>query len=196
MVVISEMYISLAPTIIAGILNMCWCKTDLCNWLSRPMDRNRILKDGKRMFGENKTWKGFFGMIILSAICTVIWGALCGKSGYLVRHNYLYQNYDNTLIYNIVIGLSLGIAYALAELPNSFMKRRIEISPGKSLDGPKGIWFIFFDQADSVFGCVLVLCFVFRMTIPFYLFYVLLGALTHLLVNAFLYFAKLRKNMF
>jgi len=42
---------------------MIFCKSSLLEAAYRPMDAGLILKDGKRLFGANKTWKGFFGMI-------------------------------------------------------------------------------------------------------------------------------------
>ena len=55
---------------------------------------------------------------------------------------------------------------------------------------------IFFDQADSVIGCTLVLCLVYRMSVLLFIGFIFLGALTHIVMNILLYFAKLRKNMF
>ncbi|MCX7922059.1 MAG: CDP-archaeol synthase [Clostridia bacterium] len=196
MTVLVEMYVSLLPVIFAGVLNMVWVKSPYMSFLKRPIDNSRNFFDGKRIFGENKTWKGFVGMIVFAIITTVIWGLICEKSQYLNAHNYLYRNYDNTLLYNLNIGFFLGLAYALFELPNSFLKRRIDITPGKSTSGAKSIFFIFFDQADSIFGCVLVILFVYKMSIQFYIAYVLLGAITHIAINMLLYFLKLRRNMF
>jgi CDP-diglyceride synthetase len=195
MIVLVEMYVSLLPVILAGILNMVWVKSPFINSLKKPMDNGKILRDGKRLFGDNKTWKGFVGMIVLTIISAVIWGLACELMS-LTRHNYLYRNYDNTLIYNLIIGFFLGLAYAVFELPNSFLKRRIDITPGKAIGGAKGVFFIFLDQADSIFGCVLVLSFVYEMSFIFYLLYVCVGAITHIVLNMLLYFLRLRKNMF
>ena len=103
---------------------------------------------------------------------------------------------ENTIMYNAVIGVMFGFVYALFELPNSFMKRRMDIKPGKTTNGIKKILFVFIDQADSIFGCVLVVCLVYKMSIQFYFLYVLVGALTHIILNILLYLVKLRKNMF
>lgn len=195
-ITILEMYISMMPVILAGILNMIWCKSDLAMCIKIPMDRNIILRDGKRLFGNNKTWKGFFGMIASGIIATTFFGWVCGQSDFLLAHNYLYVNYNNTFMYNILIGSLWGIAYAVFELPNSFMKRRMNIKPGKHIEGVKGFLCVVFDQADSLIGCVLVLCFVYKMSLGFYIFYVLLGAFTHIIVNVCLYSIKLRRNIF
>ncbi|NLG02623.1 MAG: CDP-archaeol synthase, partial [Clostridia bacterium] len=98
--------------------------------------------------------------------------------------------------YNLLLGLLLGLGYSLFELPNSFLKRRLDIIPGKPTTGIKKYFFVFLDQADSVFGCCLVVCLFDQMSFAFYLLYVLVGALTHIIVNMLLYAAKLRKNMF
>jgi Putative integral membrane protein DUF46. len=191
-----EMYISLLPAIVAGILNMVWCKANIFTQLSKPIDNYKVLNDNERLFGDNKTWKGFIGMIIFGAICTAIWGFICGTSGYLFEHNYLYSNLENNIVNNILMGALFGLAYAVFELPNSFMKRRLKIDPGKRLTGIKGALFVFIDQADSVVGCVLVLSIVHSMSLGFFLLYIFIGAFTHIVINILLYFCKLRKNMF
>lgn len=196
MTVLIEMYISLMPVIFAGILNMIWVKLPYMRFLAKPMDNNCNFFDDKRILGENKTWKGFWGMIVCAIISTLIWGFLCASFPYLNDHNYLYRNNANSLTYNTSIGFLLGLAYALFELPNSFIKRRINIRPGKTGKGFKRIFFIFLDQADSIFGCVLIICFVYKMSLPFYVFYVCLGAFTHIVINMLLYQVKLRRNMF
>lgn len=193
--VVIEMYISLIPVILAGVFNMLWVKLPYLSFLTIPIDNNKCFFDGKRILGDNKTWKGFFGMIILGVISNSIWGEVCRNFSYLNSHNYLYRNHENLLIYNVIIGFFLGLAYVVLELPNSFIKRRIDIMPGKSGNGFKGI-FIIIDQADSLFGCVLVIAVVYKMSIIFYLIYVFLGAITHILINILLYHGKLRRNMF
>ena len=90
----------------------------------------------------------------------------------------------------------LGLGYSLFELPNSFLKRRLDITPGKSVSGFWKVFFIFLDQADSVFGVALVVWLFYPLGIGLYLLYVLVGAGTHLLLNMMLYFMHLRKNMF
>ena len=196
MTVIFEMYISLIPVIFAGILNMIWVKLHYMSFIAKPIDNNKCFFDGKRIFGDNKTWKGFMGMVIFSIVLTIIWGLICGKLQYINDHNYLYINNNNSLTYNTCIGFLLGLSYAFFELPNSFLKRRMNIIPGKTSEGLKCILFVLLDQADSIFGCVLVICIVYKMSIQFYIAYVCLGAMTHIVINMFLYLVKLRKNMF
>lgn len=197
MIKIAEMYITLMPAILAGILNMLWCKIKAFDFLKKPIDLGKNAPDGKRIFGDNKTFKGFIGMIIFGALLSLIWGEIMKTNEALCSLNYFYRNYSNNVAYNLLIGTLTGFAYALFELPNSFLKRRLDITPGKNdISGAKRFVFIFLDQADSVFGCVLVVCLFYPMPVWYYLLYVLVGSLTHIIMNVLLYFLKLRKNMF
>jgi len=193
---IFDIYISLLPVIFTGILNMIWCKLPVFEKIKVPIDNGKKLKDGNRLFGDNKTWKGLIGYIIFGILCTVLWGLVCDTTVYLHQHNYFYANHSNGVIYNLAIGFLLGFFYALFELPNSFIKRRLGIKEGKPPKGIIKLVFIFLDQADSIFGCVLVLSFVYPMTALFYFGCVLLGAATHIVMNVLLYLAHLRKNPF
>jgi len=189
------MYITLAPAILSGILNMIWCKTGLLKSLKKPMDMGRNFTDGRRIFGDNKTWKGFLGYLLFNTIFSVIWGSVCSVAG--IDHlNFFYVDHDNTLLFNIFTGFLIGCGYALFELPNSFLKRRLDITPGKTISGFWKFFFVFLDQADSVFGCALVVWLFYDLGIVLYLAYVLVGALTHIILNVLLYLAKLRKNPF
>jgi len=189
------MYITLAPAILSGILNMIWCKTGLLKSLKKPMDMGRNFTDGRRIFGDNKTWKGFLGYLLFNTIFSVIWGSVCSVAG--IDHlNFFYVDHDNTLLFNIITGFLIGCGYALFELPNSFLKRRLDITPGKTISGFWKFFFVFLDQADSVFGCALVVWLFYDLGIVLYLAYVLVGALTHIILNVLLYLAKLRKNPF
>ncbi len=68
-----QMYVSLAPVIIAGVLNMVWCSTSLAPQLDRPLDNHLVLRDGRRLLGDNKTWKGLVGMVALGVVAFVLW---------------------------------------------------------------------------------------------------------------------------
>lgn len=189
------MYITLIPPIIAGILTMIWCKLSILKKIQIPIDFGKNFVDKKRIFGNNKTWKGLLGYIIFNIASTIIWGLLCDLFN-INKLNFFYINYQNTLSLNILIGFLLGLSYALFELPNSFLKRRLNISPGKNPEGLKKVLFIFLDQADSVFGCCLIVCLFYNLGIKLYIIYVFIGAFTHIILNMILYFLRLRKNMF
>lgn len=189
------MYVTTAPAILSGIMVMVWCKLPILKALSRPMDFGKNFADGKRIFGDNKTWKGLLGYLLFNTLFSVLWGLLC-KNQAVGSFNYFYQLHENNLPFNLLVGVLMGFGYALFELPNSFLKRRLDITPGKTLKGFMKVFFIFLDQADSVFGCALVVWLFYPLGILKYLLFVVIGAVTHIVFNMLLYFAKLRKNMF
>lgn len=180
------------PVIAAGILNMLFVKTPLYKRLSRPIDGGGTLRDGKRVFGENKTWAGFFGMIVFASAAQTLWGLTFAGSPEFCP---IYSRFENTPTFNLAAGAAMGLAYVVFELPNSFVKRRLDIPSGKTARGLKGAVFFVVDQVDSLFGVAGVFAALFPMTVWKYFAYILLGAGTHVAVNLILYAARIRKNL-
>lgn len=189
-----RMYITLMPVILAGVCNMVFVKTSLYKNHCKPIDNERCLADGKRILGENKTWIGFLSMIAFTILFQILWGVICKAVGWENIHE-IYQVKENIPIYNIVFGFFFGFAYVICELPNSFVKRRFDIPPGKSKFTKIGVFFFVLDQFDSIFGVILVLAFLVNLSVERYFAYVALGGVTHLVVNIILYISKMRKNI-
>lgn len=192
---ILTMYITMMPVILAGISNMVVVKRNWFKKRAKPMDGGKELKDGKRIFGNNKTWLGFLTMIGCSIVTHVVWGLICRLFTDMQNMNQLYLCYENTLLYNIIVGAIMGTAYMIFELPNSFIKRRLDIPDGKTERGFKGKLFFVIDQLDSMFGVILVLAVASKISLLQYINYVLLGGLTHICVNLVLYKLKIRRNL-
>lgn len=189
---ILKMYVTMVPVILAGILNMLFVKTPLYSRIRCPIDGGKTLRDGRRLFGDNKTWAGFFGMIAANALTQLLWGFACLNMPDMCP---LYTRFDNTTLFNIAAGAAMGFAYVLFELPNSFVKRRLDIPDGKTVGGAKGRVFFVVDQVDSLFGVAAVFALLFPMPVWQYFLYILLGAATHIAVNSLLYALKIRKNL-
>lgn len=188
------MYITLMPVILAGISNMLFTRTPFYKKYALSMDGGHCMKDGRRIFGDNKTWAGFWGMAAAGIFMQLFWGWI-NRLPFFAGRNELYQFYDNTALFNILAGFMFGFAYVLFELPNSFVKRRLNITPGRTGRGLKGFIFFIADQIDSLVGVVLVLNIFSPMGWGKYLLYIALGAATHISVNSILYFLKIRKNI-
>lgn len=188
-----ELYVSLMPMILAGIANMLWVRVGP-RGLRVPLDGGYRWRDGRPIFGPHKTWLGVVGYLGLGLIFTVLWGLINARLPALARHNLFYVGRANTVGFNAVIGLLLGLAYSLFELPNSFLKRRIGIDSGGDARGPRRLIFATLDQADSVIGCVLVLALFYPLGLGRILLYIAIGAATHLVLNALLYLVGLRSS--
>lgn len=188
------MYLTMSPLIAGGIANMLFVKSPLYRKCNTPMDGGCLWKDGNRVFGDNKTWIGFFSMIIFCSVFQILCGLFCQFLS-LNEWNDLYRCNSNTVLFSMTFGAGIGFVYMICELPNSFLKRRISIDPGKTGNGFLGCLFFVIDQIDSLLGVMLVLFFMTDISVGKYFFYVFLGALTHVAVNLFLYLTKIRKNL-
>lgn len=192
---IAGMYVTLMSVIFAGAANMIFTKTSFYKKHANPIDRGVLFCDGRRIFGDNKTWVGFWGMVFFGALFQLLWGGICYAIKALGDMSELYKLYPNTPVFNLAVGTMFGFAYVVFELPNSFIKRRLNITPGKTGRGIVGVIFILIDQIDSLIGVVLVLSFLCNISFGEYWLYIILGAVTHITVNLILYALKIRKNI-
>jgi len=98
-----------------------------------------------RLFGANKTYRGLVAVAL---------GTAAGFAA--VRPAVLMAAVASP--YRLaLVGLAVGMVAMLAELPNSFLKRRMGIAPGHQARGLSGLAFHILDQVDVVFGAWLVL---------------------------------------
>jgi CDP-diacylglycerol--serine O-phosphatidyltransferase len=162
------------PVVIGGVLHMLAVTRNWLPGLRRPVNT--------RLFGANKTWRG----IVLVPLMTTF-GALClWPTEWLLGDESIYGNHL------LLAGWMAGWGYVLAELPNSFLKRRLGIAPGATPDRHRRL-FIFLDQLDSGVGVAIayalypgfdwVVCLLYALTFP----------LTALLVKRWLFYMKLKK---
>lgn len=81
-----------------------------------PIDCGKNFIDGRRVFGDNKTWEGL--------VIGVVAGALVG---------FMQAAVENNEGIHIVKGLVLGIGAMLGDLLGAFIKRRLGLRPGEPL---------------------------------------------------------------
>ena len=190
---IVSLYISMMPVIFGGIFNMLFVKIKKLSFLRIPIDC-RMSLGGKRIFGDSKTLLGFVGMMLGTSIFSIIWGIILKISG-LENLNLIYKYHGNTFIFNMFTGILFGFAYMIFELPNSFIKRRFDIDAGSRGRFPVNVFTFVYDQIDSMIGVMLVLAILARLSFMQYILAVILGGITHVLVNMILILFKVRKYL-
>jgi CDP-diacylglycerol--serine O-phosphatidyltransferase len=159
------------PLVLSGGFHMAAVKLDLLPALKIPIHQ--------AWFGRNKTWRGLLVMPATAALGVVLAAAVWPEQ---------FGGWNP-----VVLGVLLGLAYALAELPNSFVKRRLGIEAGKR--PPRhAAWFALADQADSAIGCGLVYAWALRLTAGPMLLLMAIGTSIHLIVNYSLYLMRLRRE--
>ena len=178
-----------SPLLLAGIAQGLCIKYDWLSRLRRPLDLGRAYK-GKRIFGDHKTWRGLTINVLFCSLGAIIQAWLQGK-GVLPQWLFLLDYKSHALTVGVLIGLGMTVG----ELPNSFLKRRFDIPPGKSREGPLGIAFFIYDQVDLTIGIWVFLFFLIRPSLWLVLWSLLLTLALHLAVSSVGYFLGMRKTL-
>ena len=134
---------------IAGVIEAFLWKTSIFQWFNIPIKAE--------WFGVNKKWRGLISLPIAMVI-----------SVYLLR---TIENFvafpQNTILFSnfnlLEFGLLVGFVFNLSELPNSFIKRRLDIPPG---DESSKIFYVI-DHMDSTYGVLILWYFYFHFPLHF-----------------------------
>lgn len=94
-----------------------------------------------------------------------------------------------------VVGILLGLGMTGGELPNSFLKRQLDIPPGMRKGGLVGAAFFLFDQVDLTIGIWIFLFFLIRPSLLLVVWSFLLTLVLHVAISSVGYLAGMRKTM-
>jgi hypothetical protein len=158
-----------APILHAPVLAL-----DLFKALKRPLDGGATI-GGRRVFGDNKTWRGALFMVTgpaLAALLLTRWPAFRDALPDAVAD-------APPLLWGALVGLGVVVG----ELPNSFLKRRLDIAPGTQRRDAAGLALILLDQADLVPGIWLCLAPVYVLPVLTALVAFAIVAVIHLAIN-------------
>ncbi len=146
--------------ILANSLHMFVVKLDFFSFLNIPISEKK--------FGKNKSIRGFVVVPILTALL------------FLFFSEFFLDNYSASE--KLIHGLLFGLVYCLFELPNSCFKRKMGIAPGQSHQSSNKL-FIILDKTDSNFGCSILYCFLYGISLKNFLTLFTLGIFFHSLVS-------------
>jgi CDP-2,3-bis-(O-geranylgeranyl)-sn-glycerol synthase len=144
-----------------------------------PIDGGRNFRDGRRIFGDGKTWRGLLAGISAGIILGIIQIGIQAVAGLV---------FLPALTIPVIVLLSAGAL--LGDLAKSFFKRRI----GKE----KGEQWIIADQYDFVAGAFILLIIfqyewvVTTLTWPIVFWIIVITPLLHRLVNIIGYLAGVK----
>ena len=140
---------------LAGCAQAAWLGSAASRRYMWPVDGGLTFR-GRRVFGDNKTVRGFIVMPPATAVAFAVVFLLARDAGGL---------WPLTPLQYGALGLLAGTGFMLGELPNSFLKRRLGIEPGAPAGGPvlRPLFFAI-DRLDSAAGVLAALALV--VTIP------------------------------
>ncbi len=132
----------------AGVIQVAWLRTEVSQKFGQPVDFGATVR-GRRLFGDNKTLRGFVAMVPGAGVSFVLW-------------SYLLSSFDGlwnlSTLQFFIFGCIAGFGFMAGELPNSALKRQLDIAPGEAPEQP---WLrrfcLFLDRTDSLLGSLLAM---------------------------------------
>lgn len=140
----------------------------LPSW-NRPVDFNAKFR-GKPLLGRNKTWRGILASFAAIMIVVVIQRLLYDIQFF---SDISFFSYSSTQI--LLMAIVVGAGVVAGDLVNSFVKRRLGISPGGG--------FFPWDQLDAVIGGMIAVIFFWVPTIPVIVTIILLAFILSFMMN-------------
>ncbi len=138
---------------LAGIAHVAWLRSMWSRPFAVPIDGGCRWR-GQPVLGANKTWRGLMAMPPAAAASF----GLAGLARPWMPDWLAAGLWPLAPLQLATVGAISGLAFMLAELPNSFLKRRLGVPPGHPASGP---WLrpacFLVDRLDSGLGVMLVL---------------------------------------
>ncbi|MEM2099211.1 MAG: CDP-2,3-bis-(O-geranylgeranyl)-sn-glycerol synthase [Candidatus Bathyarchaeia archaeon] len=131
-----------------------------------PLDFGKNFFDGKRLFGKNKTFRGFFFGWAIGIIVGLIEGVLFN--------------------YPLLLSVFSPLGALMGDLAGAFLKRRLDIKPGGLLP--------VVDQVDFVVGALLFSLPFYMVNLELAIVVILVTPPIHLFTNFLAYKLKLKSN--
>lgn len=161
----------LIPLIMSNIVHMLVVKKDLFKGLNIPI--------WEKGFGKNKTWRGIIALMILNAFFEIVCVNIFGIE----------------IEYPALLGAILGLTYAISELPNSFVKRKLGIAPGSGGGNSKYKYlFYVIDKSDSAIGVTIVYVLIRSLTLKIGVILFVVNSLAHTIVAIILVQLKIKSS--
>jgi hypothetical protein len=178
----SALFIVVAMSM-AGVAHVLWLKSAASKYFGQPLDGGLTFR-GRRLFGSNKMLRGLMVMPFAAALTFFAIGA--GRDhfpGWLAA-----GMWDLTAGEYALLGLACGLAFMIFELPNSFLKRQLDVPPGEAPRQPwlKAVCFVL-DRCDSTLGAMLVVAIALPLSGETWFWVFVLGPASHALFSALLH---------
>lgn len=162
----------LAAFTLAGVAQTAWFAAPASRAFALPLDGGLRLR-GRRLFGANKTTRGFIVMVPAAGAAFAVLAAATGEPARAGLWHLTPGGYA-------LLGAWAGFGFMAGELPNSLVKRQLNIAPG---DAPRGrvrtaVQFII-DRLDSGIGMLAAVSLAVHAPAMVWLYVLLFGPAIH-----------------
>ncbi|WP_181373259.1 CDP-archaeol synthase [Massilia glaciei] len=180
-------FVSLALAL-AGVAHVAWLRSAWSRRFAVPLDGAATWR-GRPLFGANKTWRGL--MVLPPAAALGFAGAAQFRES---LPDWLAAGvWPLPASHMALAGLLCGLAFMLAELPNSLLKRQLGVAPGQAARGPLlRLWCLVVDRVDSTLGALIALSLLLPLPAMAWLWVPLFGISLHWIFSYCMYLLKLK----
>jgi CDP-2,3-bis-(O-geranylgeranyl)-sn-glycerol synthase len=173
--------------LLSGAVQVAWFRSRWSRVWAIPLDGGRTWR-GRRVLGDNKTLRGFVVMVPATAVVFAVLAAASGNPA----HAGLWPLGAGAYA---ALGAWAGLGFMAGELPNSFVKRQLDIAPGCATIHRRGaIGQLLADRADSAVGALAAVALVVPMPIATWAIVLVAGPLFHGLYSAVMWRMGLKER--
>ena len=167
----------------AGFVHSAWLGSPWSSRLMIPLDGGLRLR-GRRVFGDNKTVRGFIVMIPAAALAFFALFSLLSFAMPAV----IVALWPSSRVGYLGLGAWAGLGFMAGELPNSFVKRQLDIPPGQPARSRIGAVASFLvDRVDSILGALVAISLAAPTPWKTWAFVLAIGPAIHLAFSVLLY---------
>jgi hypothetical protein len=172
--------------VVGGACQSIWFAHPYSRRFSMPIDCGGSFR-GRRIFGDNKTVRGFLVIVPATALAMTLFGFLAAQFGLGV--------WSLSPIGFLLLGTASAFGLMLGELPNSFLKRQLDVEPGQPPKHRVGrVVSTIADRLDSVIGALVGAAFIVDMTWATIAWCFVLGPPIHGLFSRLLFVLGVKKR--
>lgn len=173
--------------VVGGACQSAWFAHPFSKRFTWPLDGGRTFR-GRRIFGDNKTARGFFVIVPATALAMAGFGTVAQRANVAI--------WPLSVPGLLLLGAVSALGLMIGELPNSFLKRQLDVEPGRPPKHRFGkVISAVADRLDSVVGALLGAALVVDMSWATAAWCFVLGPPIHALFSALLYVLGVKKRM-